>query len=118
MDYIPDTEYWWPNHSDARIVKYMPYINRPYLGEFKDVIFPTLPEELMEAMTLITPDPEAWFVGQFAAYLLRPTDKFLVEYNEMKQNSHQIAMHIRRTDKKKEATPIKGSIFNNKKLLN
>ena len=36
---------------------------------------------------LISPDPEAWFVGQFAAYLLRPTDDFTKELERWKQST-------------------------------
>ena len=36
---------------------------------------------------LISPDPEAWFVGQFAAYLLRPTEEFAQELKRWKQRS-------------------------------
>ena len=36
---------------------------------------------------LISPDPEAWFVGQFAAYLLRPTDDFTKQLERWKQST-------------------------------
>ena len=50
----------------------MPYNMKPDLGIYKESIFPYLPEELIEFIKIISPDPEAWFVGQFTSYLLRP----------------------------------------------
>ena len=73
------TDLLWPNHPQARVVHFMPYVNRPNLGIYNDTVFPSMPTELMNWMKLISPDPEAWFVGQFAVYLLRPTDSFKKE---------------------------------------
>ena len=33
---------------------------------------PYLPKDLIELITWISPDPEAWFVGQFVKFLLQP----------------------------------------------
>ena len=49
----------------------MPYIMKPDLGSYSKSVFPYLPEELITMIELVTPDPEAWFVGQFIKYLLR-----------------------------------------------
>ena len=53
-------------------------------GIYNDTVFPALPSDIIEVIKLITPDPEAWFVGQFANYLLRPTDEFGKEIEEWK----------------------------------
>ena len=75
----------WPN-SDAQVVKFMPYVNKPDLGIYVDTVFPTMPADIIDIIKLITPDPEAWFVGQFMAYLLRPTDEFAQELEITKTN--------------------------------
>ena len=54
----------------------MPYVNKPNLGSYNDTVFPTMPADIIDIIKLISPDPEAWFVGQFIAYLLRPNEDF------------------------------------------
>ena len=50
----------------------MPHNMKPDLGPYVKSVFPYLPAEISEMLNIISPDPEAWFVGQFASYLLRP----------------------------------------------
>ena len=42
------------------------------LGKFNTSMVPYLPSELIDIISWLSPDPMAWFVGQFVKYLLRP----------------------------------------------
>ena len=53
----------------------MPHNMKPDMGPYLKSVFPYLPAELIEMLKIISPDPEAWFVGQFTSYLLRPRSK-------------------------------------------
>ena len=65
----PEPENQYPNPTQTRLL--LPdFITN--LGIYKKSVFPYLPEELIEFIKIISPDPEAWFVGQFTSYLLRP----------------------------------------------
>ena len=64
---------------------------------------PYIPEDLMDILPLITPDPETWFDGQFIAYVFRPNDDFLPQFHAYHNLNYNAAIHIRRNDKIKEA---------------
>ncbi len=57
-----------------------------YLGQFNASMVPYLPQELIHLLTWISPDPMAWFVGQFVKYLLRPRTWFQEELNQLMQS--------------------------------
>ena len=71
--HLPETRINWPASED-KIVNFMPYANKVDTGIYTKVVFPVLPAELIEVLQIITPDPDAWFAGQFLAYLLRPNE--------------------------------------------
>ena len=73
FDKIPSTYHQWPNES--QIIQYMPHNMKPDMGPYMKSVFPYLPAELIEMLKIISPDPQAWFVGQFTSYLLRPRSK-------------------------------------------
>ena len=52
---------------------------------------------------MISPDPTAWFVGQFVSYILRPNEGFQPIIHNIMSNHSKVAIQVRRTDKKGEA---------------
>ena len=87
---IPATPFDWPTKTDEeKIVKFCP--NRlsktqdVYLGRFNTSMVPYLPKDLIDLLTWVSPDPIAWFVGQFMKYLLRPKPWFQKELNVLKK---------------------------------
>lgn len=88
---IPQTTVDWPTLSDSeKVVKFCPNRFRkneyPNLGQFNETMVPYLPKDLLNAMVWISPDPIAWFVGQFVKYLLRPKPWLQKELNELKKH--------------------------------
>ena len=86
----------WPTLTDEeQVVKFCP--NRfskaetPYTGQFNETMIPYLPRELLNALVWLSPDPIAWFVGQFVKYLLRPQPWLQRELTELKKHHPGIA---------------------------
>ena len=67
---------------------------KPNLGIYNDTVFPTLPSDIIDIIRLITPDPEAWFVGQFTYFLLRPNEEFGNEIENWRKQNFQYAAGI------------------------
>jgi hypothetical protein len=57
------------------------------------ILYP-LPTELFDKILAITPDPEAWFIGQFASYLLQPNEEFSEKLKMWRQNPPLAAIHV------------------------
>ena len=64
---------------------------------------PYIPQDLVDILPKITPDPEVWFNGQLISYILRPNEKFSRQFQNFKNSPFSAAFHIRRNDKIKEA---------------
>ena len=64
---------------------------------------PYVPQDLVDILPKITPDPEVWFNGQLISYILRPNEKFSRQFQNFKNSPFSAAFHIRRNDKIKEA---------------
>lgn len=104
---VPKTPYDWPTPTNSEpVVKFCP--NRlsksqeVHLGQFNTSMYPYLPSELIDLITWISPDPEAWFVGQFIKYLLRPKPWLQKELNVLNQLHPGLAIQVRRQDKYRE----------------
>ncbi len=66
---------------------------------------PYLPSDLIDKISWLTPDPENWYLGQFVAYLLRPSKELLQLYPRLQMGPSDFtnfALHIRRGDKIQE----------------
>ncbi len=48
---------------------------------------------------IISPDPEAWFIGQFSRYILRPSDSLQHYLNFKIPSQSEAAIQVRRTNK-------------------
>ena len=78
----PETKFEWAKYdSTQKIVKFCPNKKnnnqKMDLGIYEKILFPYLPEQIFDSIEWINPDPSAWFVGQFAKYVLRPQSWFL-----------------------------------------
>lgn len=95
-DLLQDTTYEWPYNMTEKIVKMHQFSN--YKGHYPAMrgLPPFLPQDLIDRIHWITPDPEKWFTGQFVSYLLRLKDERL-------KSSKKLAIHVRRGDKIQEA---------------
>ncbi|XP_064470143.1 alpha-(1,6)-fucosyltransferase-like [Ornithodoros turicata] len=88
----PDRSSTWPgnNFSDAR-------------GSLVDI-----PDDIAKELVRLHTDPYAWWLGQFMAYIMRPSQSLFDNLSETKRNitfrSPIVGMHIRRTDKGSEAS--------------
>ena len=59
---------------------------------------------LLKILFQISPDPVAWYVGQFVKYILRPNNQFEKVIDKIEeQNVPKAAIQVRRTDKNSEA---------------
>ena len=90
----PKTEFEWSSlHDDSadvqKIVKFCPNKKNRFdeinLGKYSEVLFPYLPQQIFREIEWVSPDPMAWFVGQFAKYVLRPQPWFLKEIFKLKK---------------------------------
>ncbi len=90
------------------IVFTVPYQERRFgFGSYKDVFPYYLPAEIADDLSLVSPDPNAWYLGQFIKFILRPNEVFAKEAAAIQNNSAKAAIHVRRTDKlKSEAEAI------------
>ncbi len=92
--------------KEHRVVYHWPFQRKPRLGPvgFHNARPPyTLPYDLVDDLTMISPDPTAWYVGHFVSYILRPNRSFQPIVNNIISNHIKVAIHVRRTDKKSEA---------------
>ena len=64
---------------------------------------PYIPQDLIDILPKLSPDPEVWFNGQLISYILRPNEKFSRQFQKFKKSPFSAAFHIRRNDKIKEA---------------
>lgn len=87
---VPPTKHDWPTESDAEeVVKFCPNrlskLQEVKLGQYNMSMVPYLPKELLDIITWLSPDPMAWFIGQFVKYILRPKPWLQKELNELKR---------------------------------
>ena len=91
FDQTPETRFEWATSDpNEKIVKFCPNkVNNKHvlnLGFYQEVMYPYMPAQIMETLEWINPDPTAWFIGQFAKYVLRPQKWFLKDILTMKKN--------------------------------
>ena len=96
--------------SDAdsqKIVKFCPNKKNRFdelnLGKYSEILFPVLPQQIFREIEWISPDPLAWFVGQFAKYVLRPQPWFLKEIFKLKKLHPGKRVGISKKDKEKRS---------------
>ena len=87
---VPPTKHDWPTESDSEeVVKFCPNrlskLQEVKLGQYNMSMVPYLPKELLDIITWLSPDPMAWFIGQFVKYILRPKPWLQKELNELKR---------------------------------
>ena len=93
------------NAVNEKFVYMLPYETPRTWGQYIEALPYNLPQELAEELILVSPDPYAWFIGQFAKFLLRPLKPF-----DSNQHFPRAAIHIRRTDKLKHEAEYHDSI--------
>ena len=104
----PKTEFEFGSSHDVdsqKIVKFCPNKKNRFdelnLGKYSEILFPVLPQQIFREIEWISPDPLAWFVGQFAKYVLRPQPWFLKEIFKLKKLHPGKRVGISKKDKEK-----------------
>ena len=55
------------------------------VGKFNTSMVPFLPSDLIDVLKWISPDPMAWFIGQFVKFILRPKPWLEKELDQLKK---------------------------------
>ena len=55
------------------------------VGKFNTSMVPYLPSDLIDVLKWISPDPMAWFIGQFVKFILRPKPWLEKELDQLKK---------------------------------
>jgi len=82
---------------------FYPQHDSPPLDEYPPYDPPALPTVLVKRISRLIRDPDAWWIGQFAAYIMRPNETVKQLLTEAEQNvdfsSPIVGVHVRRNDK-------------------
>lgn len=103
-----ETKSEWPKNDAEQVVRFCPNKknnkNDYDLGRYKTSIFPYLPSQILTKLQVFNADPEVWFIGQYAKYVMRPQPWFLKEIIiNQKRHSGGAAIQVRRQDKYRES---------------
>ncbi|XP_055864772.1 alpha-(1,6)-fucosyltransferase-like [Biomphalaria glabrata] len=91
--------------SQERVLRHV--IIEEVSEEARKIMPLAIPADLAPKLNLFHGNPSAWWVGQLAAYIMRPTPEYQQELNELTERLDleglYVGIHVRRTDKIIEA---------------
>ncbi|KAK0056407.1 alpha-(1 6)-fucosyltransferase-like isoform X2 [Biomphalaria pfeifferi] len=91
--------------SQERVLRHV--IIEEVSEEVRKIMPLAIPADIAPKLNLFHGNPSAWWVGQLAAYIMRPTPEYQQELNELTERLDlkglYVGIHVRRTDKIIEA---------------